>query len=543
MSSTTPTNTGGSLMKAAGLMAVLLMVSKVAGLARDLIVAQQFGFSVLTDAYFAAFQLPQFSLILLGGLGGPFHTATVSVFTRLLETDASGQLRPSLQAKRLANTLCSLVFLVFSLLSLLTFFYATPIMRLILGPEASTTLVTMAGQQLKIMSPIITIGGLVGFLYGALNMLQVYVWPALSPVVMSLVMIIALFTLGGKVEGGALLAWASLVGAVLQLALQLPEFFKKGFSLRPRLSEWKSVPAQQWYQLLWPAMLGSTMGQLMIYVDMFFASSLPEGAWSAVVFSNRLIQLPLGVLQTALLVPLFPRLVEYIHKQEGAALRSLLVKGVGALWFISLPVLIVLGISPTPFIESLFAYGNFGAGDAALLSTALAWQSLQILPYFARDTVTRVFYAHQDSKTPMLIGALAIGMKALLNYILVVKLKMGVAGITASITLITLFNLILLSIVLKRRHSESWPVQELFATLWKLSVASLPVLGLVYASTKLAPLLGLQHPLAESSLILVLGVGVGGYLYLRLAQRLGLPWLVEALEPLLRKVPLLKRLL
>jgi putative peptidoglycan lipid II flippase len=526
-----------SLMKAAGLMAVLLMVSKVAGLLRDLIIAQQFGFTLVTDAYFAAFQLPQFSLILLGGLGGPFHTATVSVFTRLLESRADGTAVPSLEAKRLANTLCTLVFLVFSVCSVLVWVYATPLMRLILGADANPTLIAIAGEQLRIMSPIITIGGLVGFLYGALNMLHVYIWPALSPVVMSLVMIIALFALKGHVEGGALLAWASLVGAILQLVLQLPEFFHKGFSMRPRLAGWNSDAARQWYQLLWPAMLGSTMGQFMIYADMFFAASLPEGAWSAVVFSNRLIQLPLGVLQTALLVPLFPRLVELVHQKEFGTLQNTLVKGIGALWFISLPVLIVLGLAPLPFIKSVFSYGAFGHGDATLLASALAWQSLQIVPYFARDTITRVFYAHQDSKTPMLVGALAIAMKVLFNYIFVVKLNMGVAGITASITLITLFNLVMLSWLLRRKHSESWPVPELMVTLGKLTLASIPMVGCVVFAAKTGPPLGLTHPIVESVYILLFGVGVGGVFYLLLAKQLHLPWLMEALQPLLRRMP------
>jgi putative peptidoglycan lipid II flippase len=85
----------GSLLKAAGFMAILLLLSKLAGFARDVMIAQHYGFSLMSDAYFAAFQLPQFSLILLGGLGGPFHTATVSVFTALLEKNPQGKLVPS----------------------------------------------------------------------------------------------------------------------------------------------------------------------------------------------------------------------------------------------------------------------------------------------------------------------------------------------------------------------------------------------------------------------------------------------------------------
>ena len=526
-----------SLLKAATFMAVLLLLSKLAGFVRDVMIAQHYGFSVVSDAYFAAFQLPQFSLILLGGLGGPFHTATVSIFTALLEKNPAGHLVPSQKAKQLASTLTTLTGVVFAILSVLVYFFAHPIMSLILGHGAKPELVNLAATQLQIMSPIIWIGGLVGFLYGALNMLHVYVWPALSPVVMSVVMMLALVFFGAD-ETGLVLAWASLLGAVLQGLLQLPEFFGKGFSGMLRLKEWQSPEAKAWIHLLWPAVLGSSMGQLMIYVDMFFVADLPEGAWSAVVFSNRLIQLPLGVLQTALLVPLFPRLVELVNTKNQDALASLLVKSIGGLWFLSLPMMLILGLAPLPFIESLFSHGRFGTEDASLLAVAIAWQSLQIIPYFARDTVTRVFYAYQDSKTPMLVGVLAIALKAVMNYVFIVKLKMGVAGITASITVITLFNLVVLSYFLKHQYFKLLPIKALSVTLGKLTLASLPMLGLLYLAQQsfaYLPVAIQSLAFAHALWISLLTLGIGGGLYVGLCHALGIREVDEVAQRLKQK--------
>jgi len=530
-----PTSASGSLLKAAGLMAVLLLVSKLAGFGRDIFIAQTYGFSTATDAYFAAFQLPQFSLILLGGLGGPFHTATVSIFSSLLDRGEDGSLSPSPKAKALARTITTLIAAIFAVLSVVVYFNTTPIMSLILGAGAKPELITLAASQLKIMSPVILVGGLVGFLYGALNMLHVYVWPALSPVVMSVVMILALFIFGGDANG-SVLAWSSLVGAFLQLALQLPEFFGKGFSFMPSLSKWQSPEIKKWFDLLWPALLGSTMGQLMIYVDMFFAAGLPEGAWSAVVFSNRLIQLPLGVLQTALLVPLFPRLVELVDQGKEETLGKTLVKGIGALWFVAFPIMLLLGLAPLPFIQSIFSRGNFATEDAIMLAVAIAWQSLQIIPYFARDTITRVFYAYKDSKTPMLVGVVAIGMKALFNWILISKLNLGVAGITASITLITIFNLGVLGYLLKRNHYTALPIKELSITLGKLSLASLPILGLLVLGNQTLPLLPIQHPMVQAGYLSVLSLGVGGVFYVLACKWLGLTWVEETLIAVRKKI-------
>jgi putative peptidoglycan lipid II flippase len=530
----TPENKGKSLLEAAGLMAILLLIAKLVGFGRDIMVAQIYGFNTLTDAYYAALQLPQLSLILLGGLGGPFHTATVSVFTALLKSDGKGVLSPTLKAKHLASTLTTLTGILFTLFSIATYFWAYPIMSFILGvggtleptqhADQHLKMVELAALQLKIMSPIILLGGLVGFLYGALNMLHIYIWPALSPVVMSVVMILALFFFGGD-ETGAVLAWATLLGAVLQWVLQVPEFLGKGFSFMPRLKEWNSPEAQQWYQLLWPAVLGSTLGQLMIYVDMFFMGFLPEGAWSAVVFSNRLMQLPLGVLQTALLVPLFPRLVALVNAKDDQGLSSLLLKGITVLWFVAFPMMLLLGLAPLPFIQALFSHGHFQGDDAQLLAVALAWQSLQIVPYFARDTVTRVFYAYKDSKTPMLVGVTAIVFKALMNYVFVVKWEMGVAGITASITLVTVFNLVVLSFFLKRQHFHAWPVKALSLRLLQLTAAIVPMIGMLYLSFESFTWLpkSLQVvPLAYPLWISILTIGVGGFFYGVVCHYLGI---------------------
>ncbi len=529
-----PTPKTQGLLKTAGIMAGLLLLSKLAGFVRDIMIAQTYGFSLITDAYFAAFQLPQFSLILLGGLGGPFHTATVSVLTQLLEKHPDGSLKPSTQAKALAATLTTMTGVLFALLSIVVFFNANAIMGFILGSEAKPELVAMSSRQLQVMSPIILIGGLVGFLYGALNLLHVYVWPAVSPVVMSVVMIAGLWIWGAE-SSGLMLAWASLLGAILQWLLQVPEFLGKGFSFMPRLKEWKSPEAQQWYTLLWPAVLGSTMGQLMIYVDMFFTGYLPEGAWSAVVFSNRLIQLPLGVLQTALLVPLFPRLVAFVHEKNESGLSSLLVKGIGGLWFLAFPMMLILGLSPLPFIKTLFAYGNFEQSDASLLGLAIAWQSLQIIPYFARDTVTRVFYAYQDSKTPMLVGLLAIALKAFLNYIFIIHLNMGVAGITSSITLITLFNLVVLSFLLKRQHFATLPVKSLLLSLGKLTLATFPMLLMLWLSQwslDFLPPSFASLAWVEALWTTILTLVVGGVLYVVACHWLGITEVQEVMQRL-----------
>lgn len=458
-----------SLLKAAGLIAAVTAFSKLLGAVRDWAVMYAYGTTLTSDAYYAAFQLPAFSIVLLGGLGGPFHTATVAVFSRLLK---DGEV-PSHRAKTLAATFLTLTGIVFAVLSVLVYFFAEPIMGLILSRK-NPALVRESALLLQIMSPCIWVGGLVGILYGLSNIYNCFLWPSLSPVAMSLTIIVGLLLLPVD-SSGILLAWATVAGGVLQLVMQLPEFFKHKFTVKPAF-EWKASEIRQAGELLFPATIGTTIGQLITYVDMFFASSLAQGAWAAVTLSNRLMQLPIGILQTALLVPIFPRFSRAAGEKNYEEIKRNFKVGVVSLWMISIPILILMMIFTEPLIRLIFQHGKFNAESTQMVSIALIYQAFQMLPYFARDSLTRVFYAFHDSKTPLLVGLLAIGLKFLLNLWLVPIYE--VAGITFSITIITFFNMILLGL-LSKRHIKDLGFKEMLAPFLKLSVAGAVMAGVI----------------------------------------------------------------
>lgn len=451
-------------------MAAVLMASKVLGFFRDWAILTVYGASTATDAYFAAVQLPQASIVLLGGLGGPFHTATIAVLSRLLTKDENGDEHLTEKAKQLAATFTTLTGVAFLGLSALAYLFADPIMHSLLGGVNDPALLTNAAKQLKIMSPVIFIGGLVGILYGALNLLQVYVWPALSPSALSIAILAALWFFPAD-DAGMLLAWSTLAGAGLQLLLQLPQYLRKGFTLKPTLASLKTEECKQLGEILFPAMIGTTIGQLTTFVDMAFAAHLPEGGWSAVTLSNRLVQLPIGVLQTALLVPLFPRLSKLAAEGQIDELARQARLGIGSLWLVIIPILVWLLFFIQPVITTVFEHGSFDAQDTAMVSVALFWQLGSMLPYFARDTLTRVFYAFQDSRTPLLIGVMAIGLKALLNWALVSGwLNLGVGGITLAITLVTFWNALWLG-WLSRKYVPNFGFLQLGKNLSKMLLA------------------------------------------------------------------------
>jgi putative peptidoglycan lipid II flippase len=507
-----------TLLKTAGLIAGITLLSKLTGAFRDWQIMHFYGAGDATDAYFAAFQLPSFALILLGGLGGPFHTATVSLYQRwrneIGETEARSRI----------GTFLTLTHWVFLALSIGVFLSAESLVRWVIAKPA---LVPIAAYHLQVMAPILWLGGMIGILYAWGNLHQRFFWPSFAPALVNLTLIASLYFFPIDPQGN-ILAWTTTLGATLQLLVQLPDAFKDKLPFRFTLPP---EHQKQWWHpqgtfgvlwgLLLPAMVGTTIGQLITYVDITFATALPSGNWAALTLANRLMQLPIGVLQTALLVPLFPQLAQAASEEAFPHIKKLVRQGVVGLWVVCIPILIIAWFDGEALIRLIFERGAFDTHDTALVTTALVFQAAQMLPYFARDTFVRVCYAFQNAKTPLMIGLVAIGMKWLLNGWLSQStflgwpgLGLGVGGIALATSGITLLNMTLLSVVIQKYHIPDWSLRGLLGK---------PFLQLLPAFIGMALWMALVHSGPFTSLT---GVSLHGALSLQGWGWLCLTWLV-----------------
>ena len=437
----------GGILKAAWLIALVTIASKLMGFVRDMVVANFYGATMVSDAYFYALQIPSLAIIILGGVGGPFHSATVAVFSKLLGSD----FKFTDEINKLYNTFITITFLIFAVLAIAGFFFADKVMGLIIS-AGSPELVNLASQHFKIMTPIILVGGIIGIYYGLLVSHKKYILPNLSPMILSIVVIVAI-SLANNDKSGMVLAAATTVGAFCQLMLQIPKLRQLGYRIKPNFNLINNPQFRNITELLFPAILSSTIGQIGIYVDMFFASTLREGAWTSVIFANRIFQFPVGILVTAFLVPLFPlfsRLAgEGLSKYQ--EIRDYFNKGVGVLFFASIPMIIIILLLAKDGISLVFERGAFNSDAVLMVTEALCFLSFSILPYVFRDSITRVYYAFNDSKTPFMIAASSIVLKIFLNWLLILKLDMGIAGITLSTSIVTLFNATVLGLLIHKK--------------------------------------------------------------------------------------------
>jgi putative peptidoglycan lipid II flippase len=217
-----------SILHAAWMIALVTIASKFIGFARDMVVANFYGATMVSDAYFYALQIPSLAIIILGGVGGPFHSATVAVFSKLIP---SFNAKPEESINRLYNTFLTITFLIFAFLAIFGFIFADKIMGLIIS-AGTPELISLATQHFKIMSPIILIGGIIGIFYGLLVTHKKFILPNLSPMVLSIIVIIAI-CLANNDKSGMVLATATTVGAICQLLMQFPALRKIGYSIKP----------------------------------------------------------------------------------------------------------------------------------------------------------------------------------------------------------------------------------------------------------------------------------------------------------------------
>lgn len=503
---------GKSLAKTFSLVALFTLLSKFAGLARDMVVGHAFGLGLVADAYNYAYSITGTILVLFGGQGGPFHTATFATLTKERE-GGNGKLVMQMMAWTA---------IAMGLIALLVYIFAPEIVsRIVPGTVDARQGYTTAQRlvevikQVRIMAPLIMIAGLVGIGCGISNTYNEHFWPSIAPAFASGAIIT--FVLLPHTDGSVALALGTLVGGIGQLAVQIPGMLKS----RPCFSFdifTKLQPGMKEYLVMFlPLTFSTSIGTLIGYVDQAFSSGLVQGGWSAICNANRLVQLPLGILVTAMLVPIGPIFAKHVTAGKIDDLKFELKRALTLLWFLALPVSALLFVEGRSVIKLLFEKNAWTANDTEMVTSVLLILTPMIFFYVARDLLTRVFYAFQDSRTPFVIAVMAILVKVFLDWWFVSVMKLGIGGIALATTLITIFNLSWLYYFLRLRTGRLGTVSMIKPLM--IMVAGSGLCGLTsylishnipkpfvdYLTSILASMLGLTW---ANKIVLALNIGI-----------------------------------
>ncbi len=454
--------------RAAGIISLAVMCSRLLGLAREQIFAALFGGGRVMDAFTVAFRVPNLLRDLFAE--GALSTAFVTTFSRTITRQGDAA------AWRLANKIITLAAMFLTALALLGMLAAPWLVALFapgFDPQKAALTVTLA----RIMYPFIVLVSLAALVMGLLNARNVFGMPAMAS---------SFFNLG-SIAGGVILGYwldpqfgprsviglaiGTLIGGALQLLVQLPSLRRVGYLFHPDFA-WRDSGIRDILRLMGPSVIAASTTQVNVLVNSMFASTLGDGPifWLGIAF--RLMQLPLGLFGVALGTVTLPLLARVAASGDLATFRRELARGMRLAFILTIPATLGLMLLAEPIISVLYQHGRFTAHDAAEAAGALRFYAIGLAGYAALKVLVNAFYALDRRHTPMLVGFLAVGVNLLLNWIFTFRLGWGHRGLAFSTGCIATLNFLVLY-VLMRRQLGALHTQRLVATLARTLLAAL----------------------------------------------------------------------
>ncbi|OGE79435.1 MAG: murein biosynthesis integral membrane protein MurJ [Candidatus Doudnabacteria bacterium RIFCSPHIGHO2_01_FULL_46_14] len=492
--------------------AIFAILSKILGLARIIVFSNRFGAGQDIDIYVAAFRVPDFifNLLILGTLSAAF----IPVFVSYLERNRQ-------EAFQIASTIFNLTLLVMSAAGILGFIFAPLLVKIIApGFEVAASAKTLELTRILMLSPIFL--ALSSVLTSVLQSFKKFVIASLAPLFYNLSIIFGVFFLYPK-YGLTGIVWAVIGGAFLHFAIQLPSVLRLGLPFGRHFTL-KHAGVRQIGRLFLPRIFGLDLGQIGLLISSIIGSLLPAGSIAVYYYAFDLETMPLGVFAIAFATTAFPVLSEYASKNNFAGFKSFLSKTIVQLLFLIIPISVLMLVLRAQIVRLFLGAGqntNFSFADTRLTALALAFFAISLFAQAIIPLLARAFYAMHNTLIPVLFGAVAIIINAVLA--LIFTRFMSPASMALAFSAAAIFDLVCLFIFLRRRLGNDLNDDYLFLSIMKISIASVAAGTVSYAGLYLiAPVVNMQTYLGiflqtAGSLLL------GGLAYISAGLMIGLP--------------------
>lgn len=432
-----------SLLRSTSLVSIMTFLSRMMGFARDMVLAYFFGSQPGMDAFFVAFRIPNFMRRLFAE--GAFSQAFVPVLAEYQKTRTVDEIR--LFIARVAGSLGATLSIV-TIIGIL----AAPLIVFLFAPgfgeDSNRTL--LATEMLRYTFPYLMFVSLTAMCGAMLNTYGYFGVPAFTPVLLNICMIVAALYLCPHLSQPVVgLAWGVLIAGILQFLFQLPFLNHRRLLVKPQFG-FQDEGVKKVLKLMVPALFGVSIAQLNLMVDSVFASFLREGSVSWLYYTDRLTDFPLGVFGVAIATVILPHLSRKNAQQHHEQFSRSLDWGLRLLLIIGVPSGLGLAFFSMPLITTSFAYGQFLPSDILQTQKSLITLSLGVPAFMMVKVLASGFYAHQNIKTPVKIGAIAMIANTLLCACFIQAFAH--AGLTLASTIAGYLNCTLLLGLLIRRN-------------------------------------------------------------------------------------------
>jgi putative peptidoglycan lipid II flippase len=430
------------VVRSASVMSAAVLLSRLSGLVREMVMAYAFGAGAVHDAFLLGFRIPNLTRDLVGE--GAFSSAFVPTFTRSLVHPNKMQ-----DAQDLASQVTSAILVIVGIFCLLGMLFASQLVALLApGFQADPEKFQLAVRLARIMFPFLLLISLSSQVTGMLNAQGSFGRPATASIFFNAGAIGIGLLLGYVVGPGIHLnpvegmAYGVLAGGAFQLSWQVPHLRKMGFHFVP-LWKCNHPGLRHLGKLMLPALLASIAMQINLVVNTSFASRFidpvrgSDGPVSWLGYALRFIQFPMGIFAVALASAMLPSVSRSAASHNLNEFRKTLSRSLSVVFFLTLPSSLLLIVLGRAIIGSVYQSGHFQLYDTQQTSLALACYATGLASFAAARLMTPAYYALSDSRTPMYLAVLSIGANILLPLFLLNVLHMSFAAmaLTTSIAM------------------------------------------------------------------------------------------------------------
>jgi putative peptidoglycan lipid II flippase len=517
--------------KAAGIVGLAVLCSRILGLVRDQIFAALFGGGRLMDAFTVAFRIPNLLRDLFAE--GALSVSFITTFSRTIAAEGDDA------AWKLAGKVATMTVVVLSSITILGIITA-PWLVHVLAPGFEGDKAELTITLTRIMYPFILLVSLAALVMGMLNAKNVFGVPAMAS---------SFFNLGSIISGVALGYWldphfgppallgfafGTLIGGALQLGVQLPALRRIGYVFRADF-QWRDKGVKAILRLMGPSVIAASTTQVNVLVNSIFSSKLGDGPtfWLSIAF--RVMQLPLGIFGVALGTVALPLLARLAASGDIVSFRSELSRGMRLAFLMTIPSTIGLMMLAEPIMSLLYQHGKTTAFQAGEAAGALRFYAIGLSGYAALKVLVNAFYALDRRKTPMFVSFSAVALNLLLNWFFTLQLGWGHRGLALSTACIATSNFLLLYFLM-RQQLTFLETRTMLTLLGKLAVAGGALAGVCW--------LGSHYLLADWAtqafwpklVYLFATIGVAGMAFVVVAAALKIPELRDIISAFQRRL-------
>ena len=472
------------------------IIAKVLGFGRELVLASSYGASMYSDAYLTAMNIP---LVLFTIIGTTLGTVLIPMYFEV-NSDLGEK-----KALNFTNNVFNIVIAICIVLAILGLVFTEPLVKVFaMGFEGQTLKVAIDFTRITIIGIVFTWLSYVMTAY--LQIKNNFPVPGLISVPKNIIIITSI-VLSVKYNP-YIMIWGTLIGISTEFLFQLPFAIKSGYKYQPYINiKDKYIKKMSW--LIGPVLIGVAVNQINTMVDRTLASTLVEGSISALNYANKLNGFVMAMFITSVAAVIYPMLSKLSSEDNKEKFTSSVVQSINSVILLVIPISVGAIVLATPIVKLLFQRGEFDARATSMTAIALIMYSIGMVAFGLRDILGKVFYALQDTKTPMINGAMAMVMNIVLNIILVKYLQLAGLALATSISAIVCIFLLFNSL---KKKIGYFGQDKIIKTTIK-SMVSAVIMGVItyFAYDIVSNLLGVGF--VKEAMSLVISVGFGAITY------------------------------